>query len=65
MCIVTIFALISFFVMPESGWLPRNRISHFIDSKGAGGSVQTVEAVGPFERRQTVQRDDDETESSS
>jgi hypothetical protein len=65
MCIVTIFALISFFVMPESRWLPKNRISHFIDSKGAG-SVQTVEeAVGPFGRRQTVQRDGDETESSS
>lgn len=64
MCIVTIFALISFFVMPETRWLPKDRISHFIDSKGAG-SVQTVEAVGQFGRRQTVQRDGDETESSS
>ncbi|RMJ28801.1 hypothetical protein PHISP_00348 [Aspergillus sp. HF37] len=63
MCIVTIFALISYFVMPESGWLPRDRISQFIDSKGAG-SVQTVEAVGPFRRRQRVQRDGDGSESS-
>lgn len=31
---VTIFALISYWVTPEEAWLPRNRISHFIDSKG-------------------------------
>ncbi|KAJ5597036.1 hypothetical protein N7450_003494 [Penicillium hetheringtonii] len=41
---VTIFALISYFVMPESAWLPRNRITHFIDSKGA---VETVEEIHP------------------
>ncbi|KAJ5089088.1 Thiamine transporter thi9 [Penicillium argentinense] len=41
---VTIFALISYFAMPESAWLPSNRISHFIDSKGA---VETVEEVEP------------------
>jgi hypothetical protein len=40
---VTIFALISYVVMPESAWLPSDRISHFIDSKGA---VETVEEVG-------------------
>ncbi|CAG7983291.1 unnamed protein product [Penicillium olsonii] len=39
---VTILALISYFMMPESAWLPRDRISHFIDSKGA---VETVEEV--------------------
>ncbi len=32
---VTILALISYFIMPESAWLPRDRITHFIDSKGA------------------------------
>lgn len=37
---VTIFALISYFVMPEDRWLPRNRISHFIDSKGAAEVVE-------------------------
>lgn len=31
---VTVFALISYIVMPEEAWLPRNRLSHFIDSKG-------------------------------
>lgn len=41
---VTIFALISYFIMPESAWLPRNRITHFIDSKGA---VETVEEIHP------------------
>ncbi|KAJ5518132.1 Amino acid/polyamine transporter I [Penicillium expansum] len=40
---VTILALISYFVMPESAWLPSDRITHFIDSKGA---TETVEEVG-------------------
>ncbi|CAG8316576.1 unnamed protein product [Penicillium nalgiovense] len=39
---VTILALISYFVMPESAWLPSDRITHFIDSKGA---VETVDEV--------------------
>ncbi|RHZ53959.1 putative amino acid permease [Aspergillus thermomutatus] len=40
---VTILALISYFVMPEEAWLPRNRISHFIDSKGAvSGTVEEI-----------------------
>ncbi|RAH49254.1 putative amino acid permease [Aspergillus brunneoviolaceus CBS 621.78] len=41
---VTIFALISYWVTPESAWLPIDRISHFIDSKGAVQS--SVEEVG-------------------
>ncbi|CAI7631595.1 Thiamine transporter thi9 [Penicillium manginii] len=41
---VTIFALISYFVMPESAWLPSDRITHFIDTKGA---VETVEEISP------------------
>lgn len=44
---VTIFALISYVVMPESAWLPRDRITHFIDSKGA---VETVEEVDRSDR---------------
>ncbi|KAE8310543.1 amino acid/polyamine transporter I [Aspergillus transmontanensis] len=40
---VTIFAIISYFAMPEEAWLPRNRISHFIDSKGAQATVEEVE----------------------
>lgn len=36
---VTIFAIISYVIMPESAWLPRERITHFIHSKGA---VETV-----------------------
>ncbi|OGM44831.1 amino acid permease [Aspergillus bombycis] len=40
---VTIFAIISYFAMPEEAWLPRNRISHFIDSKGAQATVEEVD----------------------
>lgn len=32
---VTILALLSYWLTPEEAWLPRNRISHFIESKGA------------------------------
>lgn len=45
MAAVTIIALICYFVMPEEAWLPSNRISHFIDSKGAVS--ETVEEVTP------------------
>lgn len=31
--------------MPEESWLPRNRISHFIDSKGVAGVQETVEEI--------------------
>ncbi|KAJ5894913.1 Amino acid/polyamine transporter I [Penicillium taxi] len=48
---VTIFALVSYFVMPENAWLPNERLTHFIDTKGAAESVQEV--------------DHDEAESSS
>jgi hypothetical protein len=34
MGIVTVFALVSYWMTPEEAWLPRNRISHFIESKG-------------------------------
>ncbi|KAB8073273.1 amino acid/polyamine transporter I [Aspergillus leporis] len=40
---VTIFAIVSYFVMPEEAWLPRNRISQFIDSKGAQATVEELE----------------------
>ncbi|KAF7594024.1 hypothetical protein BBP40_010302 [Aspergillus hancockii] len=40
---VTIFAIVSYFLMPEEAWLPRNRISHFIDSKGAQATVEELE----------------------
>ena len=53
---VTILALISYFVMPESAWLPRNRITHFIDSKGAGNVSETVEEVTPSAQNDTAQR---------
>lgn len=46
---VTILALVCYFVMPEEAWLPRNRISHFIDSKGV--VTETVEEVRPGESR--------------
>ena len=42
MASVTIFGLVSYFVMPEDRWLPRDRISHFIDSKGATGTATEV-----------------------
>ena len=44
---VTIFALVSYFIMPENAWLPNERITHFIDSKGA---VETVEEVSASDR---------------
>lgn len=44
MASVTIFGLVSYFVMPEDRWLPRDRISHFIDSKGATGTATEVTA---------------------
>lgn len=53
---VTILALISYFVMPESAWLPRNRITHFIDSKGAGTVSETVEEVIPSAQNDMAQR---------
>ena len=49
---VTILALVSYFIMPESAWLPRDRISHFIDSKGAAA---TVEEVAQSEHGETTQ----------
>lgn len=54
MCGVTILALISYFVMPESAWLPSNRISHFIDSKGV--PIETVEEVNSSEQGGPVRR---------
>ena len=53
---VTILALISYFVMPESAWLPRNRIAHFIDSKGAGNVSETVEEITPSAQNDMAQR---------
>lgn len=44
---VTILALLSYVIMPESAWLPSNRISHFIDSKGA--HTETVEEVNDLD----------------
>jgi len=38
---VTIFALISWWVTPESNWLPRERIEHFVESKGEGEVEET------------------------
>ncbi|OJJ48979.1 hypothetical protein ASPZODRAFT_129341 [Penicilliopsis zonata CBS 506.65] len=35
MAAVTVIALASYWFMPEEAWLPRSRISHFIESKGA------------------------------
>lgn len=42
MASVTIFALISYVVMPEEGWLPKNRISNFVDSKGVTETVEEI-----------------------
>ncbi|KAL4938239.1 hypothetical protein BDV06DRAFT_201320 [Aspergillus oleicola] len=44
MAAVTIFALISYFVMDEDKWLPKNRISDFVDSKGVVS--ETVDEIG-------------------
>ncbi|KAL3472523.1 amino acid permease [Aspergillus californicus] len=46
MAAVTIFALVSYFLMPEEAWLPRNRISRFVDSKGVTTVHETVEEIG-------------------
>ncbi|KAK2763135.1 hypothetical protein FQN54_009771 [Arachnomyces sp. PD_36] len=34
---VTVFALISYWLTPEEDWLPRQRISNFVNSKGTSG----------------------------
>ena len=36
---VTIFALISYWVTPEKSWLPKDRISHFIQSGGLANTA--------------------------
>lgn len=42
---VTILAVISYWMTPEESWLPKNRISHFIHSKGEATETTTeVEA---------------------
>jgi hypothetical protein len=51
---VTILALISYFMMPESAWLPRDRIAHFIDSKGA--VEETVDEVSSTDHGETSTR---------
>ncbi|OOQ89046.1 Thiamine transporter thi9 [Penicillium brasilianum] len=53
---VTILALASYFIMPESAWLPRNRIAHFIDSKGAANVTETVEEVTPSAQNDMAER---------
>lgn len=55
MAAVTIFALVSYAFMPEERWLPRNRITNFIDSKGA--LAETVEEISPSRRRNRAQGD--------
>ncbi|KAL2849329.1 amino acid/polyamine transporter I [Aspergillus pseudodeflectus] len=49
MAAVTIFALVSYFVMPEDAWLPASRISRFVDSKGVVS--ETVEEVDSRDQR--------------
>jgi hypothetical protein len=44
MAAVTIFALVSYFFMPKDAWLPANRISRFVDSKGVSETVEEVSA---------------------
>jgi hypothetical protein len=46
---VTIFALVSYVIMPENAWLPNERITHFIDSKGAAETVQEVDTSAQAE----------------
>lgn len=47
---VTIFALINWWVTPESAWLPRARIANFVESHGvadnAPSSSEPSDAVG-------------------
>lgn len=46
---VTIFALISYFIVPEDKWLPANRISHFIDSKGVTTTIEDVSSSAEYD----------------
>lgn len=41
---VTILALISWWVTPVGSWLPRERISHFVESGGAPANGLRQEA---------------------
>jgi hypothetical protein len=42
---VTIFALLSWWLTPESGWLPKTRITHFIESTGEGDAAASNERI--------------------
>lgn len=42
MAAVTIFALFSWWFTPDSAWLPKNRITHFIESTGEGDMAANV-----------------------
>jgi hypothetical protein len=42
---VTILALISYWLTPEEAWLPRKRITHFIESKGIETIITEAEEV--------------------
>ena len=46
MAIVTVFALISWWVTPEDAWLPSERIANFVESKGEGDVTDTTEETG-------------------
>jgi hypothetical protein len=39
---VTVFALVSWWFTPENAWLPRERIEHFVESKGEGDVAETA-----------------------
>jgi len=41
----TIFALLSRWFTPESEWLPKTRITHFIDSTGEGDAATASEGI--------------------
>jgi hypothetical protein len=43
MAAVTVFALLSYWWTPEEAWLPRKRITHFIESKGIEAIITETE----------------------
>jgi hypothetical protein len=44
---VTVFALISYWVTPEEAWLPRQRISRFINNVGTTSTSETTIETAP------------------
>jgi hypothetical protein len=58
---VTIFALLSWWLTPESGWLPKTRITHFIESTGEGDAATSNERISEYGNEDTATKINEQT----